>query len=87
MRFIFEDKIENIDNSKIIHIIEHEGCGTLHQLIEPLQEDLQQHVVCTHNLASMKFIRNRVHYIIHTTGHLYPIISNLKLLLDNEINI
>lgn len=87
MRFSFVDEAGSIENSKIIHIIEHGGYGTLHQLIEPLQEDLQQHVICTYNLASMKFIRKHVHYIMHTTGNLYPIISNLKLLLDNRISV
>ena len=86
MHIDFLDNVSNIED-RIIHIIEHEGYGTLHQLIEPLQEDFEQKVICTHNLVNMKFIRKNVHYIIHTTGHLYPIISNLKLLLDNGVDV
>lgn len=86
MHIDFLDNVQNVKD-RIIHIIEHEGYGTLHQLIEPLQEDFEQKVICTHNLISMKFIRENVHYIIHATGHLYPIISNLKLLLENKVDV
>lgn len=82
MHIEFLDKTENVKEGKIIHIIEHEGYGTLHQLIEPLQEDFEQQVICTYNLVNLKFIRKNIQYVIHTTGHWYPIVSNLKLLLE-----
>lgn len=87
MIFEFINSTENMEGSQIIHIIEHEGYGTLHQLIETLQEDFEQHVVCTYNLMSMKFVKSNVCYVIHTTGHFYPIISNLKLLFDNDVKV
>ena len=37
MRFEFEEKTEKQKYSFIVHIVEHEGYGTLHQLVNPLQ--------------------------------------------------
>lgn len=59
MKFEFKETTYNITEHQIIHIIEHDGYGTLHHLIEPLQEDIHQHLVCTYNLVNMKFIREK----------------------------
>ena len=57
MHMEFFDSIENVKERKFIHIIEHEGHGTLHQLIEPLQYECNQRTLCTYNLVHFKFIR------------------------------
>lgn len=87
MQISFEENIGEFQKRKVVHIIEHEGYGTIHQLIEPLQEDYDHQVICSYNLVKVKFIKKKSHYIIHTTGHLYPIISKLKILLDENVNV
>lgn len=82
MRFEFQKKSGNI---RIInHIVEHEGEGTLHKLVLPLQMEDNQKVFFTYNMPTFKF-NDRDYYIIHTTGHMYPIIKNLEKLSKNNI--
>lgn len=87
MIFEFLQKVASVSEKQIVHIIEHEGNGTIHHLIEPLQEDINQHVVCTCNLVNMKFIKENFCYILHVTGHMYPIISHLEEILENNIKV
>lgn len=85
MNISFQTKVRNED--KIIHIIEHEGYGTIHHLIEPLQVDSEQQIICTYNLTNLKMFRGNYNYIVHTTGHLFPIISNIETILKEKIKI
>lgn len=79
MRFEFEEKTEKQKYSFIVHIVEHEGYGTLHQLVNPLQIEPNQKVFFTHDMPVFKFNLSDT-YILHVTGHMYPIISNLDIL-------
>lgn len=79
MRLEFENEDKDRKYSFIIHIVEHEGYGTLHQLVQPLQLEENQKVFFTNDMVSFKF-NLRDNYILHVTGHMYPIISNLELL-------
>ena len=84
MRIEFEKKSENRKYSFIVHLVEHEGYGTLHKLVYPLQVEEMQKVFFTHDMSVFKF--NTVDsYILHVTGHMYPIVSNLELLSQNGI--
>lgn len=79
MRFEFEEKTEKQKYSFIVHIVEHEGYGTLHQLVNQLQIEPNQKVFFTHDMPVFKFNLSDT-YILHVTGHMYPIISNLDIL-------
>lgn len=84
MRLEFEEKNKNRTYSFIVHIVEHEGYGTLHQLVHPLQVEQNQKVFFTNNMCSFKF-NLMDNYILHVTGHMYPIISNLEKLSQKGI--
>ena len=74
------------NSGKIIHVIEHPGYGTLHQLILPLNNDRQQNIVCTNGDGNITFFKDNV-YILHVTGHMYPILSNIKNIIESGIKI
>lgn len=84
MRIEFENGKKDRKYSFIIHIVEHDGYGTLHQLVQPLQIEENQKVIFTHDMMSFRF-NQKDNYILHVTGHMYPIISNLELLSKNGI--
>lgn len=71
---------------EIIHIIEHPGYGTLHQLVLPLKTDQRQQVICTNGNEDLTFFEDKI-YVLHTTGHMYPIISNLEKIIGANIKI
>lgn len=84
MRFKFDKNSKNRTSSFIVHIVEHEGYGTLHQLVHPLQNEQNQKVFFTHDMSVFRF--NTVdNYILHVTGHMYPIISNLEIIFRKKI--
>lgn len=87
MNIVFTKDTNRIPQNRIVHIIEHEGYGTLHQLIEPLVfADSRHSVICSNCLSSMFFEKN-VNYIIHCTGHMYPLVSSLDRILNEHIKI
>lgn len=87
MNIVFKKDTNRITYNRIVHIIEHEEYGTLHQLIEPLAlADSRHSVICSNCLNLMCFEQD-VNYIIHCTGHMYPLVSSLDRILKEDIKI
>lgn len=85
MRLIIDNKF-TILHKKIVNIIEHPGYGTLHYEILPLLNYDDQEVILTDSLNAI-FFNHFDYYVIHTTGHMYYIVSNLEYLLKNNVNV
>ena len=86
MNVTFDFREDSTFSSKIIHIVEHGGKGTIRKLVSPLALNGEQLILSTEGLRNISLYKN-AKYVLHITTHIYPVISELESLLMKNINI